>query len=137
MLTSPRNRASALVALTVIATALGVVAEGRATAPAVGPLPLGPVAQVTVSQGSLLSVPLPASKRGYVWRLARRIDPAVAVETSEGMIGHNVVIVFQTVGPGRTTIAFGLTRGSRPKAVRAVRYKVTVIKRSEARGNRR
>jgi hypothetical protein len=47
----------------------------------------------------------------------------------EGAVGRSVVVVFRTKGTGNTRIAFGLTRGERPKAVQAVTYRLTVTGR--------
>jgi hypothetical protein len=111
----------------VASTAMVLGDNARATAPPVGPLPPGQVTQVRTVVGSLVSVVLPqATRKDFVWRLARQVNPSVAVEVSEGAVGRNVVVVFKTKGPGRTAIAFGLTRGEAPKAIRSVTYRLTV-----------
>ncbi len=102
-------------------------AEARASAPPVGPLPKGPVTEVKTAVGSLISVTLPPPARaGYVWRLARRVDPKILGEVGEGNIRKAVVVVFRANGAGKATIAYGLTRGETPRAIRAVTYRVTV-----------
>jgi hypothetical protein len=73
-----------------------------------------------------VAIPAPA-KAGYVWRLARRVDPAVAVEVAEADVGRRVVVVFRTTGKGRATIAYGLTRGESPTAIRSVTYRLVVL----------
>jgi hypothetical protein len=120
----------ALIPLAVVAVSSAVMVLGddaRATAPPVGPLPAGQVTQVRTVVGSLIAIALPPSTRkGFVWRLARQVNPFVAVQVGEETVGRNAVVVFKAKGPGRTAIAFGLTRGETPKAIRSVTYKLTV-----------
>lgn len=118
-----------LLAVLVAATPLAVVAGAAADSTPVGPLPAGPVTTVTSERGSLVAVALPGQKAssGLVWRLARRVDSRVLRQVSEADIGSDVVVVFRAVGRGRSTVAFGLTRGeSSSKAVRSITYRVKV-----------
>jgi hypothetical protein len=112
-----------------LAVVLAAVVSGdvaRASAPPVGPLPRGQVTVLRTTAGSLIAVALPSVQKGYVWRLARRVDPAVAVEVSEGTIDQHVAVLFKARGRGKTAISFGLTRGETSKAVQAVVYSLTV-----------
>src|SRR5262245_23307234 len=120
-----------LLALTTLAVGLSITGGvASATAPPVGPLPGGQVTDIRTSRDSSISIALPSSSRaGYVWRLARRVDPRVAVQAGEGEIGRNVVVVFKTTGSGHVRIAFGLTRGESRKAVQSVTYRLTVTPR--------
>ncbi len=126
---TPRLRqasATAVLAIGIVFTS-GVA---RATAPPVGPLPRGQVTDVATRAGSLIAIALPpATRAGFVWRLARPVDPALAVQVSEGIVGRSAVVVFRTKGMGHTSIAFGLTRGERPTAIQAVTYRLTVTGR--------
>ena len=116
------------VAASALAVAVAMTcAEAWASAPPVGPLPKSPVTEVKTAVGSLISVTLPPLARaGYVWRQARRVDPKILSEVGEGNIGKTVVVVFRANGAGKATIAYGLTRGETPRAIRAVTYRVTV-----------
>ena len=108
------------------AAALAFTAVASASAPPVGPLPAGPVTQVTAPKGTLVAVALPAKSGGLVWRLARPYDAAVVRQVSEATVGRNVVIVFRAVGKGSTRIVFGLTRGERTHAYASVAHVVEV-----------
>ena len=60
-----------------------------------------------------------------MWRLAREVDFRLACQVSEADVGDSVVVVFEIVGPGWTSIVFALTRGeSSPEALAAVAYRV-------------
>ena len=88
----------------------------------VGTLPNGPVSSVVTTRGALVAVALPrqSAASGLVWRLARRVDPAVLTEVSEADAGPSVVVVFRARGRGNVRIAFALTKGDTgTKAVRA------------------
>lgn len=118
-----------LVAVLVSAASLTVVGAAAADSTPVGPLPAGPVTTVTAERGSLVAVALPRqrSSSGLVWRQARRVDTRVLRQVSEADVGSSVVVVFRAVGRGRSTVAFGLTRGeSSSKAVRSITYRVQV-----------
>jgi len=125
-MTKPTRRAAAC---TLAAAALAVPALASATsetAPPVGPLPKGPVTNVSAPRGTLVSVALPR-RAGRVWRLARPVSPKVLRQVSEADVGSSVVVVFRAVGRGRATIVFAQTRGeSSAKALRAVRHVVRV-----------
>lgn len=119
------TRAAAVFAVATVGIASATFA--RASAPPVGPLPKGPVVDVKAVAGSPIAVALPrAASAGYVWRVAKTPDPRIATEIGEGEIAGHVVVLFQMHRAGETTIAFGLTRGERPRAVRAVTYDVSV-----------
>ena len=63
-----------------VALSLGfLVPVAAADSTPVGPLPKGPVASVVTTRGALVAVALPrqSAAGGLVWRLARRVDPAV------------------------------------------------------------
>ena len=97
-----------------------------ATAPPVGPLPKPRTTEVKVGVGTLVSVALPATRPGFVWRLARKVDPAVAREVAEADVGRYVVVVYKATGAGRARIVYALTRGERAKAYAAIEYQVRV-----------
>jgi hypothetical protein len=121
------NRTRSFVAGLALAASAVIAGEvAQASAPPVGPLPRGQVTVLRTTTGSLIAVALPSVQKGYVWRLARRVDPAVAVEVSEGSIDRHVVVLFKARGRGKTAITFGLTRGETSKAVHAVVYSLTV-----------
>jgi hypothetical protein len=95
----------------------------------VGPLPKGPVASVVTTRGALVAVALPrqSAASGLVWRLARRVDPAVLAQVSEADVGSSVVVVFRARGRGNVRIAFALTKGDTgSKALRAILTDVRV-----------
>jgi hypothetical protein len=50
----------------------------------------------------------------------------VVRQVSEADVGTNVVLVFRAVGPGTTTLAFGLTVGETRKAYESRRFTVRV-----------
>jgi len=47
-------------------------------------------------------------------------------QVSEADVGDQVVLVFKAAGPGTAVVAFGLTRGERPKAFESRRFTVSV-----------
>src|SRR5262249_26667629 len=59
---------------------------------------------------------------GLVWRLARRIDPAVLRQVSEADVGRSVVVVFRATGKGTARVIFALTRGETPRALASVTH---------------
>jgi hypothetical protein len=111
-----------------LASAVSLVGSAAASAPPVGPLPRGQVTSVDAKRGTLVAIALPAqaSSSGLVWRLARRVDPAVARQVSEGTIAGAVIVVYKVVGKGRVTVAYGLTKGETRKAFKSVTYKFVV-----------
>ena len=110
----------ALVASTVVA------GSSRATAPPVGPLPSGPTSAVQTHTGELVAFALPHRTGGRVWRIARSVDRRILRQVSEADVGDQVVLVFKAAGPGTAVVAFGLTRGERPKAFESRRFTVSV-----------
>ncbi|HEY1366522.1 MAG TPA: hypothetical protein VGF23_05390 [Gaiellaceae bacterium] len=119
-----RFRFVLLFALVAVAAVTAVAARGSSTP--VGPLPAGPTATVATQAGQLVAVALPHRSGGRSWRIARTFDSAVLRQVSEADVGSNVVLVFKTVRPGRTTLAFALTRGETAKAYEARRFRVQV-----------
>jgi hypothetical protein len=113
--------------LGVLAVVVGTGAFGAgAAAPPVGPLPKGPVSDVTTPVGQLIAVALPRKSNGRVWRLARRVDPAVVRQVSEADVGSSVVVVFRATGRGSARIVFAVTRGETAKALATATYNVHV-----------
>jgi hypothetical protein len=111
----------------VTGVALLVATGARADSTPVGRLPPGPVSRTATTPGQLLAVALPRGRRGsgLVWRIARRYDPRVVQQLSEAVVGRNVVLVFEVVGRGDTSLAFALTRGDvSPAAVKAVTHRI-------------
>ena len=47
-------------------------------------------------------------------------------QVSEADVGGSVVLVFRATGIGKTTVAFGLTRGETAKAFESRRFVVTI-----------
>jgi hypothetical protein len=101
-------------------------AAANASAPPVGPIPKGPVAQVSTPKGQLVAVALPRRSGGRVWRLARRVDPRVLRQVSEANVGSSVVVVFRATGRGTARVVFALTRGETPRAFESVTHIVRV-----------
>jgi hypothetical protein len=102
------------------------VSAGLASAPPVGPLPAGPTSTIKTTKSQLVAFALPHRTGGRVWRVARAFNSSVLRQVSEADVGKQVVLVFQAVGRGTTTVAFGLTRGETAKAYESRRYTVTV-----------
>jgi hypothetical protein len=121
-----RRRAATVLAL---GAALAVfVSFASADSAPVGKLPLGPVATLVVERGELVSVALPATQGGKVWRLARRVNPMVLQQVSEGELMSGPVVVFQAIGKGRATVRFALTRSDASSTALAARtLTVTVV----------
>ena len=111
-----------------LASAVSLVGTAAASAPPVGPLPPGQVTSVDAKRGTLVAIALPAqaSSSGLVWRLARRVDPAIARQLSEGAVGRTVIVIYKAVGKGRVTVAYGLTKGETRKAYKSVNYRIVV-----------
>jgi hypothetical protein len=99
-----------------------------ASAPPVGPLPVGQVTTVSASSGSLIAVVLPrqSASTGLVWRLARAVNAKILRQTAERNIGRDVIVVYKAVGPGSVTVAYGLTKGETRKAYKSVTYKIRI-----------
>lgn len=112
-----------------IAAALVLVLPAQADAPPVGPLPPGPVTSVQTRAGSLVAVALPHRAGGLVWRLARPVSTKVLVQVSEANVGRDVVVVYRTTGPGRATLAYGLTRGETRRAHESLSFAIQVRSR--------
>jgi hypothetical protein len=115
----------ALFMLIVLTGVLAVAAT--ASAPPVGPLPAGPVTQISVRHGELFAIALakPAGA-GQVWRVARAYNGKVVTEVSEGVQRGNIVTVYRALHSGKTTIVYAVTLGERTKALRARTFRVTV-----------
>ena len=111
--------------LALIVTAV-VAGSGRATAPPLGPLPSGPTSAIETHTGELVAFALPHRTAGRVWRIAKSVNPRVLRQVTEGDIGEQVVVVFKATGPGTAVVAFGLTRGERPKVFESRRFTVSV-----------
>jgi hypothetical protein len=69
---------------------------------------------------------LPTPANGRVWRQKGIVNPKILAEVSEADVGSTVVIVFKAVGPGRATIAYGLTKGETAHAYAGRRFFVAV-----------
>ena len=108
------------------------LAEGRAESTPVGALPAGPVSTVNTQRGLLVAVALPRPKpsSGLVWRIARQFDAGVVRQLDEVETASSVVVVFKTVGHGKTSIVFALTHGdASPKALSS--RATTVVSRTK------
>jgi hypothetical protein len=103
-----------------------LAAPAVATAPPIGPLPAGPIQQITTQKGQLVAVALPHSSGGRVWRQANTVSPKVLLEVSEGDVGSSVVIVFRATGSGTATVKYGLTKGETAHAYASRSFAVTV-----------
>ena len=116
--------------LVAVLAAVGVAAIGvgasNADSPPVGPLPSGPVSNITSQKGELVAVALPQHSGGLVWRIARAFDGNVVQEVNEAESGGNVIVVFKATGAGTTSIRFGLTRGERQKAYQSRRFDIHI-----------
>jgi len=119
-------RAPQITLLALAAAASAAAGGARASAPPVGPLPAGPKATLITHAGELLAVALPHRSAGRAWRVARSFDATILHQVSEADVGSNVVLVFETTRTGTTTLAFGLTRGERPKAFESRTFEVRV-----------
>ena len=98
----------------------------RASAPPIGPLPRGPVTSIQVEHGQLFALALPKPTNGYVWRGAKNTNVKVAKPLYEGELNGNIVLVYKALKAGKTTIAYGLTKGETEKAYESQTFRVTV-----------
>jgi hypothetical protein len=121
------NLQKILGAVAASAALLAPGARAEAAASPVGPIPKGRVSAVTTQKGQLVAVALPRKTRGLVWRLARRVDPAVLRQVAEGDVGRSVVVVFEARGKGTARVVFALTRGETPRALASVTHTVHVM----------
>jgi hypothetical protein len=95
----------------------------------IGKIPAGPVTTIGTPKNGLVAVALPHQKAGFVWRLARNVNPRVLRQVSETDVGANVVIVYKAVGVGTVSVIYAVTRGdTSSKAVRSSTYKVRVTR---------
>ena len=120
-----RLRASASLLGLIVAALVAGTAQVDSTP--IGPLPAPKVTTVTTTKGSFVAVSLRARKpsTGLVWRVARALDTRIVKQVGEADVGPAVVLVFEVVGRGKTSITLALTRGeSSTKAVQAVRYDI-------------
>lgn len=119
-----RTRLASLVAA---ATVLGAMASiAGASAPPVGPIPKGPLTDVSTPKGQLVAVALQRQPNGRVWRVARSVNAAVLRQVSEANVGSSVVVVFRATGRGTARVVFALTRGETAKALASATYNVRV-----------
>jgi hypothetical protein len=112
--------------LTVVVSAAVFVAAAGATAPPVGPLPVGPTAKIVTQKGQLVAVALPHRSGGRSWRIVGALNAKVVQETTEGDVGANVVIVFKATGAGTAAVTFALTRGEAAHVYEARRFVISV-----------
>lgn len=122
---------AAPLALTLVAAAVLAGPLG-ASAPPVGPLPLGPVVTMTVPRGALFAIALPSrpASTGLVWRAAGGVNPSVPGIVRplwESDVGASVAVIYKAVSAGKATIRYGLTRGETLKAYASITYRVTVV----------
>jgi hypothetical protein len=120
----------AVASLLVVGCASALVpGAARADSTPIGTLPKGPRSSIASERGTLVAIALPRQKpsTGLVWRLARRVDPSVLRQVSEGEVGSSVVVVFRAVHTGSARVVFALTRGdSSSRALRSRTYTVRV-----------
>lgn len=122
---SGRHRITASVATAFIAAAAGA-GSSFASAPPVGPLPVGPTSTIQTRTGELVAFALPHRGNGRVWRIANAVNAKVLRQVSEADVDDQVVLVFKAAGPGTVVVSFGLTRGERSKAYESRRFTVSV-----------
>lgn len=116
-----------IVVLLGVALGAGVLSmSATATAPPVGPLPKGPVTSIQVEHGQLFALALPKPAKGYTWRGAKNTNVNVAKPLDEGELNGNIVLVYKALKAGKTTIAYGLTKGETKKAYQSRTFLVTV-----------
>ena len=118
-------RHSVLAAI-VAATLTAFTLSASASAPPVGPLPKGPVTSIQVEHGQLFALVLPKPGNGYTWRGAKNTNVNVAKPLDEGELNGNIVLVYKALKAGKTTIAYGLTKGETKKAYKSQTFQVTV-----------
>jgi hypothetical protein len=97
-----------------------------ASAPPVGKLPAGPLHSISVARGQVVALALPHRANGLVWRQASGFGSKLVRERSEGNVGKDVVVLFDTLRRGTVTIAYGLTRGDSTGAHASLKFRVTV-----------
>ena len=108
--------AAAIVLLLVRATALAMR----------GTFPTGPTTRIEAPHASFVTVSVPSpTESGRVWRVAR-YDSKVVRQVSERFVGDVLVVVFETVEPGTTTIVLAETRGESAVSVAASYFDITV-----------
>ena len=115
-----------VVLLGVAFTAAVLATSAGASAPPVGPLPRGPVTSIQVGHGQLVALVLPKPAGGYAWRGAKNTNVKVARPLDEGELNGNIVLVYKALKAGKTTIAYGLTKGETKKAYQSRTFLVTV-----------
>ena len=74
----------------------------------------------------VIAVALPHRPNGLVWRQASGFGSKIVRERSEGDVGKDVVVLFDTLHRGTVTLAYGLTRGETTGARASLRVRVTV-----------
>lgn len=84
------------------------------------------MATVTTQRGALVAVALPHADDGFVWRLARSVDPKVLRQVSETDVDKNLVIVYAATGAGTVRVSYALTRGETATVHKAVTQIVNV-----------
>ncbi len=93
----------------------------------IGALPVGPTVTTKVARGELVSMALPRTSDGRVWRIARVFDSKVLRQVSEGDLRSGPVIVFRAIGRGHAVVRFALTKSdASAKALAARTLEVTV-----------
>ena len=98
-----------VIVCSVVTLACGAAAALAGSTP-IGPLPAGPTSNIDVQHGELVAVAVPQRSSGRIWRIARRFDPKVLRQVSEGNVGSLVVLVFRAGSAGRTTVSLALTK---------------------------
>lgn len=114
------------VMLAVALIVLGLATSAGASAPPVGPLPKGPVTSIQIVHGQLFALALPKPASGYAWRGAKNTNPKVAKPLYEGELNGSIVLVYKALTAGKTTIAYGLTKGETVRAYQSRTFRVTV-----------
>jgi predicted secreted protein len=114
-----------VVLLGVALTAAVLATSAGASAPPIGPLPK-PVTSIQVEHGQLFALALPKPASGYTWRGAKNTNLKVAKPLYEGELNGNIVLVYKALKAGKTTIAYGLTKGETEKAYQSQTFQVTV-----------
>jgi hypothetical protein len=109
------------------AAAIAVGTTARADAPPVTHVPQGRLSTVVTTKGELFAIALPRRRPGLVWRLASRVDSHVLRERSEADAEGRVVVTYEAAGTGLAALAYGLTRGERPKAVEGRQFLIIVL----------
>ena len=111
----------ALIVVAEIVIALAA-SSAQASAPPVGKLPTAKVISQQAPRGTLVSLALPKSTRGSVWRVARAYDNHIATVVEEHTLKTSTVIIFRAVASGRTAITYALTpSATSSRVLRAIR----------------